>query len=115
MKKTFIVLLTLFASGAFAQGNSYQAQIDSFFSLLEAGKLTDAVQEIYSTNPWMKNKTEDIKQVSQRLDKFSQVIGDYCGAEHLVETKIKDRFVYVVYLALYERQPLRMNFAFYRP
>ena len=113
--KRIITLLVMLTSLSFAQTNTtYQGEIDQFFNLLEKGESREAVKSIYSTNPWMNKKPEDVQQLSQKLDNLLELVGDYCGNLYLVDTNVKDRFVHVVYLALYERQPIRVEFQFYK-
>ena len=42
-------------------------------------------------------------------------MGDYHGKVKLGEHEVADRLVYVSYMVLYERQPVRLEFMFYRP
>lgn len=113
--KILITLLVMLASVTFAQTNSYQAEIDAFFSLLEKGKPSEAIQRIYESNAWMNMKTEDIQRVDQQLRNTLEIVGEYCGKDHLAETKMKEKFIHIIYVAYYERQPLRFQFEFYKP
>ncbi|GAA0859654.1 hypothetical protein [Aliiglaciecola litoralis] len=106
---TILLLLTSFNSFA------YQKEIDKFFQLYEAGKVTDAVDSIYSTNKWILQKTDDIQNVKTQLQSLQSLVGEYHGKVKLGSEDLKDRLVYVSYLTMFERQPVRLEFVFYRP
>ncbi|WP_409525707.1 hypothetical protein [Nitrincola sp. MINF-07-Sa-05] len=109
--KTLPLTLILFCSQAIA----YQGEIDKFFSLYESGKVTEAVDSIYSTNKWLDRKSDDVEKVKSQLSNINNLVGEYYGKTKLGVSDIEDRLIYVSYLALYERQPIRMEFVFYRP
>lgn len=109
----FAILFLVSSSPAFA--GSYQDEINSFFTLYEAGKKSEAVDRLYRTNPWAAQATDSIIQIKAQLGSVEKVVGKYLGKEMTGENNIKDRFVQVTYVALYERQPVRMEFQLYRP
>lgn len=113
MRSFIAALLLLLASPAFA--GSYQDEINAFFSLYESGKKSEAVDRLYSTNPWTSQANDSIVQIKTQFGSVEKVVGRYLGKEMIGEQNIKDRFIQVTYLALYERQPVRMEFQFYRP
>jgi hypothetical protein len=43
------------------------------------------------------------------------MVGGYTGAVKVGQLMVADRLVHVTYLALFERQPLRFEFQYYRP
>lgn len=100
-----------FANSAFA----YEAEVEKFFSLYEAGKTTEAVDAIYGSNKWMTQKADAIHNVKTQLQNLTSLVGEYQGKIKLGEKDLEDRLVYVSYLVLYDRQPVRLEFVFYRP
>lgn len=109
--KMLALLLVCFSHTSFA----FEGEIDKFFSLYEAGKFNEAVDAIYATNKWMDQKSDDIHNVKVQLQNLNSLVGDYHGKVKLGEHGLTDRLVYVSYMVLYERQPVRMEFMFYRP
>ncbi|WP_371195162.1 hypothetical protein [Glaciecola sp. SC05] len=110
-KVLITIVLMLNALNSFA----YQKEIDKFFKLYEMGKVTEAVDSIYSTNKWMTQKTDDIQNVKTQLQNLQALVGEYHGKEELGSEELKERLIYVSYLAMFERQPIRLEFVFYRP
>ncbi|MEG3767766.1 hypothetical protein [Alteromonas sp. 14N.309.X.WAT.G.H12] len=109
--KRLAILLFIFSQHVFA----YQDEIDKFFSLYESDKVAEAVDAIYSTNKWVIRKADDVQNVKTQLQNLPQLVGTYHGKVKLGNADIEDRLMYVSYLALYERQPVRFEFVFYRP
>lgn len=115
MKKTIAALAfaTLLALPAFAA--DYKSEVEAFFALYEKGQKVEAVDRIYSTNKWMGSAADAIHNIKTQLQGIEEIVGAYNGRVQVGETNVKDRFVHVTWLALYERQPVRMEFQFYRP
>lgn len=113
MKKLLFAFVLLFPVSAYPAG--YSDEIAKFFELYEKGQKVEAVDSIYSTNPWMGSAADSIHNIKIQLQGIEKVVGNYNGVELIGEYAVKDRFVHVTYLALYDRQPVRMEFQFYRP
>ncbi len=113
MKTKVLVILSLLilSKSTFA----YQGEIDNFFKLYESGKSLEAVDSIYSTNKWISQKSDDVHNVKTQLQNLQSLVGKYQGKVLLGEEDIADRLTHVTYLALFERQPVRLEFVFYRP
>jgi len=113
VKKTSLILILLLPLPALA--SDYKTEIDTFFSMYEKGQKVEAVDRLYSTNKWMGSAADAIHNIKTQLQGIEQVVGGYNGRVQVGETNVKDRFVHVTWLALYDRQPVRMEFQFYRP
>lgn len=113
MRKLFIIMLISFPFHANAA--DYNSEIAKFFALYESGKKIEAIDTLYSTNPWMSSASDAIQNIKTQLQGIEKLVGNYNGKELLGEHNIKNRFVHVTYIALYDRQPVRMEFQFYRP
>jgi len=111
--RTMLIASLLFTPVAHA--GDYNADIDDFFALYDKGKVVEAVDRVYSTNPWINAKADDVTKVKNQLSGIGELVGTYLGKERIGEQKIGDRMVHVTYLALYQRQPVRMEFQYYRP
>ncbi|MBT1064463.1 hypothetical protein KJY73_12815 [Bowmanella sp. Y26] len=111
LKSTMFIffLLTSFSS------LSYEKEIDKFFHLYESGKVTEAVDSIYSTNKWVNNKADDVQKVKNQLQNLKNLVGKYHGKVKFGTENLEGRLVYISYLAMFERQPVRLEFVFYRP
>jgi hypothetical protein len=113
VKKLLIATLLIYCIPTQAQ--NYKQEIDKFFTLFEANKKTEAVDSVYSTNPWMTSASDAIQQIKTQFQDIEKIVGNFNGKTLIDETNVKDRFVHVTYIALFDRQPVRMEFQFYRP
>ncbi len=112
--KTFVTIIFVLISSQAVAGN-YTDEVNKFFKLYEMGKKSEAVDSIYSTNPWMTSAADAIVQIKSQFQNIENLVGNYNNKVLVDETNIKDRFVHLTYLALYDRQPVRMEFQFYKP
>lgn len=113
MRLVFCAVLLLVGLPALAA--DYNSEIAAFFELYEKGKKVEAVDRIYSTNKWMGSAADAIHNIKTQLQGIEQIVGGYNGKVRIGETNVSDRFVHVTWLTLYDRQPVRMEFQFYRP
>lgn len=120
MKKTifFLLGLALIAisyNNAFAQKTPEQV-IEKFFFAYKNNKPTSAVNYIFSTNPWIKERSKDqVESLKVQLQNTVSLIGDYYGYEPITSRQVGESLVLYSYLIKYERQPLRFTFIFYKP
>ena len=110
-----LIFIMLISFPYYANAGDYNTEIAKFFTLYESGKKIEAIDTLYSTNPWMSNASDAIQNIKTQLQGIEKIVGNYNGKELLGELNIKNRFVHVTYIALYDRQPVRMEFQFYRP
>jgi hypothetical protein len=103
------------ASAHAANDSDYQPLIDKFFVKFEAGKINEAIDEVYSTNPWAQQQKDMIQNIKAQFSGLGPLMGKYRGRELVGTTRVGGRLVHVTYLALYDRQPVRFEFQFYRP
>ena len=108
-----ILMFCFFSSSVWADG--YQQELNEFFALFEAGKKSESIDRLYQTNPWVSQAADDIIKVKTQLASLDSMVGKYLGKELIHTNNVKNRFVQVTYLALYERQPVRLEFQFYKP
>jgi len=99
---------------ALAQDAPYLAVVDRFFELVQDGETDDAVAFLYSSNPWMARSADAVEQVRSRLGDLPGVVGQLRHRELLQRKELGTRFVYLSYLAAYDRQPIRFIFEFYK-
>jgi hypothetical protein len=109
-----LLLLAMHYAPAQAQ-DDYDATVRQFMSMLGDNKADEATDYLFSGNPWLRQSPDQIQNVKSQLSNLSRLVGVYKGHEKLLDEKIGKSYVYLVYIGLYERQPIRFKFAFYRP
>lgn len=96
-----------------AQGT--QQFVQEFFTKYSS-EPTAAVQWLYSANPWISLESESTQKVVRSIESLdSSLVGRFLGYELISTKKVSDRILIHSCVVLYERQPLRFNFVFYRP
>lgn len=98
-------------------GQSTPEQLSEiFFETFQTEGSTEALDELYSTNPWM-NKAEDaILKLKNQMEGLNEdYVGKYHGFEFIAEKSISDSYVLRSYMIKFDRQPLRFTFQFYKP
>lgn len=121
--ETVIITLSIFfLSGNLIYGqepdssdNAYLQRIERFFSKIDSGKYEDAINFIYSGNPWIADKYEDIENVKKQFISLPDLVGTYANHTLLVDEKIAGRYVYLYYFVAFDRQPVSFVFEFYKP
>jgi hypothetical protein len=103
------------AAGAERDRMGYYKPLDHFFELLAEGKTADAVASLYATNPHSDKFSDSIEQVKVQLTAAVSTLGEYRGYELLLDREVGNHYVYIYALAIYDRQPLAMEFHLYRP
>jgi len=110
-----LTAITLLLITTTSLASDYKSAIDKFFALYESGKPVEAIDTLYGTNPWMSSASDAIQNIKNQLQGIGKLVGSYNGKVLIDETNIKERFAHITYLALYDRQPVRMEFQFYKP
>ncbi len=100
---------------AAAADNAYRDKIDKFFSMMKDGKAQEAIDFIYSDNPWMAKNADAIFNVKNQLANMVPMIGAYRAHELVVEKVVAGRYAYLYYFVAYDRQPLSFVFEYYKP
>ena len=113
--KYILVLLFSMAGVGASAAEDYAATVDKFFVMMADNKTDEATDFLFGGNPWLKQAPDQVQNVKSQLASLSRLVGSYQGQEKLVEEKAGTNYVYLLYLGLYERQPIRFKFAFYRP
>ena len=111
-----LVAVLVSAPASAANGEvGYEPLIQKFFKKFEAGKVNEAIDELYTTNKWAEQQRDLIQNIKTQFAGVGGLVGQYRGRELVGTTTIGGRLVHVTYLALYDRQPLRFEFQFYKP
>jgi hypothetical protein len=88
--------------------------VEKFFGMYSKEPLT-AVDYIFSTNKWVANKEEGVRDLKNKLKITIEGLGEYCGYEVLAEKTAGANVKLMTFLVKYDRQPLRLTLLFYKP
>lgn len=97
------------------QEPSYQALSDKFFDLVKQGKTSDAVDYMFGTNSALEKMTDEGEQLKSQFASAGTLMGSYVSHTKLVETKVAGMFVYQHYFVAFQRQPISIRIAYYKP
>lgn len=110
-----VLIAPALVAPAAAQTADYHAMSDRFFELVAEGKPTEAVDYVFGTNPWLTKVPDQLANVRSQFGNLESLVGGYVDREALVDSQVSDRYAYMYVLANYERQPIKVEFHFYRP
>jgi len=111
----FALAASALAGPAAAQQSDYHAISDRFFALVAEKKPTEAVDYVFGTNPWLEKVPDQMANVRSQFAGLEPLVGAYVDREALVDSQVSSRYAYMYVLAYYERQPIKIEFHFYRP
>ncbi len=109
------LLLLLCCPWATVSADDYEAMVGTFFQELSTQGAIRAVDNLYASNQWINSNSDAVINLKNQLGGVSNLVGAYHGVEKIAEYRVGSRFVYLSYMALYDRQPLRFIFEFYKP
>ncbi len=113
MKAFLMFIALLLGAGMYAQTNE-RAITAKFFQLFEQDP-AQAVDYVYGLNKWIDLKSDAVLNVKGKLNQYRELLGAYQGHEFIAESRLGECFSVYVFLAKYDRQPLRFTFEFYKP
>lgn len=102
-------------SGVSLYAAVYHQKIDTFITKVGDGKVDRAIQDLYGDNPWIQVESDAVQNVKNQLNNLIGLVGTYRGHVKLQEKIVADRFVYLHYLVVYDRQPISFIFEYYKP
>lgn len=111
--KFSIFLITLLVTFN-ASASNYQTEIDEFFELYQAGKISDAVDSIYDTNKYVSSIPDQILNIKNQLTSLKGLVGEINNIGKIDTYNVGENFVHVTYLVTYDRQPIRYEFQFFK-
>ncbi|TLU65328.1 hypothetical protein FE810_08555 [Thalassotalea litorea] len=112
MKYAIFAIATLLSFTVNASG--YQSEIDEFFSLYKQGQINQAVDSIYKTNPYITSIPDQVKNVKTQLGAVEGLVGAMHAIELIDAYEVGENLVHVTYMGIYERQPIRFEFQFFK-
>ncbi len=92
------------------------ALVDEFFKEFVSEGSSQALDNLYATNPWMERNQDAVTNLKSKLEGLNEdFVGKFHGYDLIAEKSFGDRYVLLSYLVRYDRQPIRFIFQFYRP
>jgi hypothetical protein len=109
-----IILSTPLAMCSTGHSSNAETQkvVDTFFQEYKTSSKT-AIVNLLAKNKWITN--DDASKVASQIDELAVELGAYNGGEKIGESTYGTSMLQYVYVAKYERQPLKFTFRFYRP
>tara|TARA_B110000196_G_scaffold56506_1_gene46768 strand:+ start:2995 stop:3495 length:501 start_codon:yes stop_codon:yes gene_type:complete len=106
--------LILFTAASLSYAENYSDLAKPFFKYTEKGEYRKAVNSVLeSGKPWISEQS--IKEIGTQFESLKEMLGTYYGYEKILELNIKNRMVLEQYLARFERQPIIVEFIYYKP
>ena len=96
------------------QQTNYNKIVDHFFSQVKAEKYTDAAHTLVDTNPQDAYNVDKHEVVARGLQNITQHFGAFQEFKPLVSKNLSDAIGYVYGVGLYERNPIRFEFIFFK-
>lgn len=93
----------------------YDKIADRFFEVLAEEGGEAAIEYAFSTHPFVSRISDEITMLIDQFATAERLVGDYVDHDMLLEVKVSDRIVVQYYLVVYDRQPFKFEFTFYRP
>lgn len=113
--RQFLSVAFFFFLSQSASAQGYGGIPERFFGLVAQGKTNEAIDYLYGTNPWAAKNPDLAPNLKGELAKLNNLVGKYAFHELLVEERAGTRYVHLVYLVGYDRQPMRFGLSLYRP
>ncbi len=112
---TLFTLLLCLPLSTYAYDGNPTEQVTAFFSEFGSGKVNEAVDHLYSSNPAFQQKIQAIALVKQQIGTVSALYGKYIGNDNVHYEEISPSVVRIVQMANHELHPITWEFYFYRP
>ena len=108
---TIVALVSLSAKG---YEGSPSEQVSQFFTELKAGENSKAIDNLYSSNPLMSQKPQQLTLLKQQLGVIEPLLGSFFGSENIHTEQLSPSLIRIVQLAKHESHPVIWEFYFYR-
>ena len=117
MKRAIIVIVfVLFnLSPTLASANEASDLPESFIKLILEGKVSNAVDQYFSSNPLMSQQTQQIQMVKTQIEGAFQVIGKPFSFEIIAVDDLAPSLRRFVFITKHENNPLTWEFYVYKP
>lgn len=111
MRILLLLILLSFQSLVYAD---YEDISEKFFAFIEKGETDAAIDFLYDSNPWVSKGADRVINIKTQLSQLDSLVGKYIFHEEISKSEVGTRFVHVIYLVGYERQPVRYQLKFYK-
>ena len=115
--RNFVLLLAivLLGNNAFAYDGNPEDQVNQFFAELAKGRTHEAVENLYSSNPAMGQKMQQLTMLQQQVGMLTTLYGPFVGIELYTIEKVSDSIERLVVIQKYELHPVIWEFYYYKP
>jgi hypothetical protein len=115
--RRLIVVITILAipSAAFTYKGTPKNQVALFFKDIAAGKSTEAIDNLYSSNPAFSQKQQQLTLLKQQLATVTTLYGTFIGSEKIHYEELSPSLIRIVQVAKHEIHPILWEFYFYKP
>ena len=100
--------------GGEARAQSCESIATQFFKLVSEGKVTEAMDQAWATNPYSSGMADTLTNVKSQLNSSLAIVGKYRSYELLTRKEVASRYVYLSYFVAFDRQPIKFEFHCYR-
>lgn len=108
-------ILTTLSSASLAYEGVPTKQVEMFFSELSEGKVNEAIDHLYSSNPAMQQKIQALTVLKQQVGSLPPLYGNLIGIENISREELSPSLVRIVQVAKHEIHPIVWEFYFYKP
>jgi hypothetical protein len=116
MTKLVLIISAVFVSlSANAYEGSPSEQVAQFFIELKVGKSSEAIDNLYSSNPLMSQKPQQLTMFKQQIGAIAPLYGSLSGSENIHTEQLSPSLIRIVELAKHENHPVVWEFYFYKP
>jgi hypothetical protein len=113
MKYTIFLACLVFSLNVLSQ-ETPEDILTPFFKQFETNP-DDAIDYIFSTNPYINKNQQGIEQLKERFNTSRKLLGDYFGYEIIEKDYIGESFSRYMFMLKYHRQPVKLEIILYRP
>ena len=89
--------------------------IENFWNNYESGDAIKTLDELYANSPWIDRLQDEMVNIKSQFKELPNILGEFCGYELLIEDQIGESYRIYVFMAKFDRQPMRFKFEFYKP
>ena len=109
------IALAILLSGGETRAQSCESIAGQFFKLVSEGKVTEAMDQAWATNPYSSGMADTLTSIKSQLNSSLAIVGKYRAYELLTRKEVASRYVYLSYFVAFDRQPIKFEFHCYRP
>jgi len=89
--------------------------IEKFFQTYAKGEQGKALDDLYAGMKWKDRIADDVAKLKGQFLSLSDMLGAYHGHQEIGRKDIAQALMIVDHVVMFDRQPVRFRFTFYRP